>query len=333
MASDRPNVREFITQTSREIRFALRRLLQDRWTTVAAVVVSAFASGLTTAVFAFVYGIALRPLPYRDAARLLTLQVDSRLSSIPDWRQQLNTCEQVAGYYRQGFTIRDVGEPRFVPGAVVDDEFFALLGARPLAGRTFGQRDDPAAVVISQRLARTISDSLGEALNRVATIGGVRATIIGIMPEDFGFPADGVDVWIPARAAPQIAFDQSADERRFALVARARSGVSPHDVEENARRAQRLIDPDAAVGANPIDVRSIRATLVDTARSLLLVFTRRSSKGTRDGRWNCLRREICRDGGACRTGRVRPVEGAARRRVVPGSEDARRPDRRCGGVA
>ncbi|MBA3641871.1 MAG: hypothetical protein H0W53_21940, partial [Acidobacteria bacterium] len=58
-----------------EIRFAARRLFQDRWYAAAAVLIAGVGTGLNTAVFAVAYGVVIRPLPYRDASRLVLVDV------------------------------------------------------------------------------------------------------------------------------------------------------------------------------------------------------------------------------------------------------------------
>src|SRR3954466_7757685 len=102
-----------------EITIAARRLLQDRWSAAAAVLVAALGTGLNTAVLAIAYGVLVRPLPYRDPSRLVALGIAVPFTSTDEWRAQLSAFERVTAYAREGFTLRGLGEPRFVPVAIV----------------------------------------------------------------------------------------------------------------------------------------------------------------------------------------------------------------------
>lgn len=121
---------------------------------MAAVLVAALGTGLNTAVFAVAYGILLRPLPYRDAARLAVVDVAIPLARVDEWRRQLSTFEYVAAYARGGLAVHGLTEARFLPVAMVDEEFFATLGTQPIAGTVFGGTAPLAVAVISDRLAR-----------------------------------------------------------------------------------------------------------------------------------------------------------------------------------
>src|SRR6476660_5512863 len=110
-----------------ELRPAIRRLLSDRWTALAAVLAAALGAGLNTAVFAVAYGVLLRPLPYRSAERLVIVDVDAPLARIVEWRSHLAAFDRMTGYARDRFTVRGAGDARLVGVALVDDEFFDTL--------------------------------------------------------------------------------------------------------------------------------------------------------------------------------------------------------------
>ncbi|HTI36328.1 MAG TPA: ABC transporter permease, partial [Vicinamibacterales bacterium] len=132
-----------------EIIYTGRRLWKDRWSTAAAILVSALGAGLNTALFAIVYGVLLRPLPYSDADRLAVMDVSVSVASLPEWRAALPAFSSVSGYASEGFTVRGISEPRFLPVAVVDETFFATLGTTPAVGRVFATDDGPAVAVVS----------------------------------------------------------------------------------------------------------------------------------------------------------------------------------------
>src|SRR5258708_34235174 len=74
-------------------------------------------------------------------------------------------------------------------------------------------------------------------LGRSLTIGVTPVTIVAVMPASFAFPYENIDVWMPAAAAPLIAFDRSTDVRRLQLAGRLRSGVSLAQAADDVARA------------------------------------------------------------------------------------------------
>ena len=150
-----------------ELTFAARRLAADRWATGAAILAIAIGAGLNTAVFAVAYGILLRPLPYKDPARLAVMDVVNRTSNFEigvrlpefdDWQRSLRGFDGMAAYVANDFVVRGAGDPRLVHGAIVSGTFFNVLDASPLHGRFFtADRADDTLVVVSDRLAsRTV---------------------------------------------------------------------------------------------------------------------------------------------------------------------------------
>ncbi len=256
-----------------ELAVALRRLLHDRSSAGAAIVVSAIGTGLNVAVFAVVYGVLVRPMPYAAAADLAMVDVAIPLAQLEAWRSNLRTFARVGGYAREALTIRGLDEPRFMPVAVVDDAFFATLGCAALAGRSFGPGDGPAAAVISERLSRRIGADKSDLIGRNIRAGNAPITVIGIMPASFAFPSDDIDVWISARAAPAIAFDRSADARHFRLVGRLAAGASIAQAREDVLRARRALDPEFT-GTDPSSagVALLSEVLLGRIRPVLLAF-------------------------------------------------------------
>ena len=113
----------------------------------------ALGIGALSAVFSAVYGVLLRPLPYRDAGRLVTLWVDLRANgraepewlSFPDfadWRDNSRSLSGAAAYTGWSATIPGDGntEPERIPGASVSWNYFDVLGVRPATGQIVPRR-------------------------------------------------------------------------------------------------------------------------------------------------------------------------------------------------
>ena len=130
-----------------DVRYALRTLRKNPGFTAVVLLTLALGIGANAAIFSVVNGVLLRPLPYRDADRLMVIWGDltaSGLNDIPasageyvDYRDRSHAFEQVAAYDTVGFNLTGGGEPERVEGAVVTASLFPLLGASAQVGRTF----------------------------------------------------------------------------------------------------------------------------------------------------------------------------------------------------
>jgi predicted permease len=254
----------------REILFAFRRLLKDPWSASAAILVSALAVALTTATSAVGYGILVRPLPYTDARRLAVTDVSVPIGQLPSWKSAMPAFRAVSGYASEGFTVRGLSDPRFVPVAVVDDEFFETVGAAPLAGRTF-RRDEGAVAVISRRFARESNADERSIVGRSIFVGDSQVTIVGVMPEAFGFPSDDIDAWVPARVMAPIRFDRSPDERRLRVFGRLNGPDALAEAMVEVDRARARFDPRSRRAADAAShVELVYERLVGPVRPALI---------------------------------------------------------------
>src|SRR5258708_38256566 len=102
-----------------ELRFRGGRLAVIRWTALAAVIVVALGAGLNTAVFAVVYGVLFRPLPYPDAARLLVVNAGTRFADIERWRQGLSTLDSLGAYAKEPGIMHGGADPRLATVALL----------------------------------------------------------------------------------------------------------------------------------------------------------------------------------------------------------------------
>ena len=255
-----------------EVRLAVRRLRGDRWAAGGAILAAALGAGLNTAVFAVAYGVLLRPLPYADPGRLAVVDADIRLTRIDDWRRALSAFERVSAYRDEGFTVTVAGEPRLLRVALVDDHFFDTLGTRPQVGRGWNAGES-GAVVVSERLARQANSAPAALLGTPVTVGVATLTVAAVMPAAFAFPAPQVDVWMPAAAAPAIAFDRSADARHYRMIGRLKHGVTLAQMSADATRVREQIAPmPGRTDRGAVGVLAVEESLLGSVRPVLLAF-------------------------------------------------------------
>jgi len=257
---------------SSEVRWALRRLRADRWAAGGAILVSALGIGLNTSVFTVAYGVLVRPLPYASPERLVIIEAGTALARVDEWRAGLSSLEAAAAYTREPYTIYGAGEPRLASVALVGDAFFDTLGSRPEHGTLFTTGAVPSeAAVISERFARQSGWTARDGPGRHLTVGAAAVTVVAVMPAAFAFPSEGIDLWIPAQAAPAIAFDRSADARRFNVVGRLKPQAGLAQVAGEAARTHHTLDPVRRREERPpIKVTMVRDQLLAPARPVLI---------------------------------------------------------------
>jgi putative ABC transport system permease protein len=133
-----------------DLRYELRALLKSPRFTSIALVTLVLGIAANVAIFTFVDAALLRPLPYRDASRLVEVydtrnmevftQFEASYPDFLDWREQQQVFDGLAGYGQNQVLLRGAGAPELLPSAVATDNFFQTIGVRPLAGARLPRR-------------------------------------------------------------------------------------------------------------------------------------------------------------------------------------------------
>lgn len=214
-----------------DLRVTCRRLLKTPGFTLAAILTLALGIGASTAVFAVVSGVLLRPLPFPDPDRLvfITREGDVGIPDGVDWRKDSRTLEQIALFLRGwDLDLVGAGEPLRLHASVAEPEFFKVFEATPLHGRLFGADDNrpgaPAVAVLSEGLWQRQFGGDLSAIGRTVILSDIPTTIIGVAPEEMDFLHDGVDAWVPTTFVPWAVNERGTNN--FDAVGRLRRGVS-----------------------------------------------------------------------------------------------------------
>lgn len=207
-ALPRPGGQHPLERLSRELRFTLRGLYKRPGFAAVALVTLALGVGANTAIFSVVHAVVLRPLPYPQPERLLSIQRleegEPRPSSMsqPDLRdidRSATTLNAAAGYQSTSVTLTGAGEPEVVPAAAVDAGLLDLFATPPLHGRDLNEEDNvpggERVAVVSFGFARARLE-LDRAVGATVELDGEAYRIVGVAPETFDFPR-GTRVWIP----------------------------------------------------------------------------------------------------------------------------------------
>ena len=267
-----------------DLRFALRQLRRSPGLALTAILVLALGIGASTAIFAFVDAVLIRPLPYADPNRLV--DVDESEAVFPrsnlsrddyeDWKRLNTTLKSLEVYGGTGFLLRvgSLSEP--VPAARVSDGFFRLLGVAPILGRDFRPGEDkPGQPKIAMLSYGTWMKRFGggrEVIGETISLSGEAYTIVAVLPRDFSFaPRASAELWVPL-------LDKNGCETRRSChnldgVGRLRDGVTVQaasaDLKAIAARLA-LAYPGSEPGAK-CKRRTIVRTFVGKLRPTLLM--------------------------------------------------------------
>jgi predicted permease len=221
-----------------DARYAARTLWRAPLFTLAATLTLAIGIGVTTAMFAVVFGVLIRPLPYADADRLyLLFQTSERAGrtrvtplDFVDLHAQLHSM-RVAAVVGNGFTFTDHGDAELAIGHLVSGEFFDLLGSKPALGRTLGTADEGNhdVIVLSHAFWQRRFGGDPDIVGRTVTANNRPFTVIGVMKPDFSYQGARYQFWVPIpfRGANPDKLPINRNARFVQVLAKLNPGVSP----------------------------------------------------------------------------------------------------------
>ena len=224
------------------MRYAIRALLKSPGFTAIAILTMAIAVGACTALFSVLQAVVLRPLPYPDADRLVSIWAlnPERNLEVPalSWakyevyRKRHDVFRDIAMTAGNGFTlVEGTGEPEQVNGLHASANFLPLLGLPLSRGRHFSAEEDqeggPPVAMISPQLWRNRFGGDPDIIGRVLQIDGVAREVIGLLPERLPVPFNGIGVVLPRPLdLPYLNPQQRDHAIVHAAYARLATGVS-----------------------------------------------------------------------------------------------------------
>jgi predicted permease len=222
----------------KDIRYGLRSLLRRPASTTLAVLALALGIGVNTAIFSVVNSVLLRPLPFAEPERVVSVwerglrvgldRNELAPANFIDIRDQNNVFSDVGIFGETSLNLSDVGEPERLDGLLVSAKVLGLLGVQPKLGRTFSPEEDQPGqnkvVVLSDRLWQRRFNRDPAIVGRNVTLDAQPFTVIGVMPEGFFFPAREPELWIPWAMGPDEAAGRGDHYAR--AIARLKPGVT-----------------------------------------------------------------------------------------------------------
>ena len=275
---------------SRDLVYAFRSLRRQPVFAAAVIVTLALGLGASTAVFSLVSAALLRPFPFTDADRLVFLwgvagpERDVRGASFleaKDWAERNRTLEGLSVYDTPSLNLRTKEGAERIASEWVSSNYFALLGATPMLGRTFLPAEDAvperdAVVVLAHSLWASRFGSDPAIVGRTITLNDRAYTVVGVMPEGFRGLSFEADAWIPSMMIGVMG-DPSMLERRgtrwLGAIARLGAGVTMPEAQRDldAVAASLAVDHPESNTDRGVQLFSLHDYFVGDLRGLLLL--------------------------------------------------------------
>jgi putative ABC transport system permease protein len=231
-----------------DVRYALRQLRKNPGFTAVAVITLTLGIGATTAIFSVVYGVLLRPLPYNDPGRIMSIfeiQPNGKWNRLAepnfnDFRDQSRSFEAIAKYSAYTGVVSGGSQPTRSLIGHVSPDFFKVFRLEPTIGRGLTVADNakgamPTAVVTYDYWRQYLGSSSD--LSRLnLKLDSTLYAVVGVMPPGFQFPQE-VAIWIPAGEGE----NPSRDSHNFDAIAHLRDGVTVRQANEDISAIARRI--------------------------------------------------------------------------------------------
>jgi putative ABC transport system permease protein len=259
-----------------DLRSAFRSLGKNPAFTLIAVLTLALGIGANTAIFSVVNGVLLRPLPYPEPERLLTLRSNQSVPELEDLQTQSQSFESMGGVSFQAADYSGGAEPVQIEVGLVASDFFKVLGARASLGRILSAEDDrfggERVLVLSHSLWQRQFGADPGIVGRTITLAGQRCTIVGVATPDFRAPRPTLEAFAPIRVFYPLAA-RSRGAHLLRVYGRLRPGVTMAEAQSELRVIdQRLAQANPDENKNRQSVLlSLHERMVGDIRPALLV--------------------------------------------------------------
>jgi len=250
-----------------DVRFAARRLVKDRWFTLAAIAALALGIGANSAVFTMVNAVLLRGLPFDEPDRIMMIDWrDTRGrnfgNSIQDFEDVERASKTFAGMsvvFNGSMNLSaDDRDPEQYPGVYISANGFSLIGETAALGRSFGPDENrqgaEPVVLLSHKVWRSRYAGDPAIVGRSIRVNALPVTVIGVMPEGMSWPFNA-EVWMPMSQLPPAFRNQGRQSRFLMSYGRLADGVTLEQARSeltniSAQLAQQYQDTNKDMSAN-----------------------------------------------------------------------------------
>jgi putative ABC transport system permease protein len=263
-----------------DVRYAVRAVSKQPAFAAASILTLALGIGATTAIFSVVYGVLLKPLPFDEPERLVSLQqiaphgagVNHGRGTYLTYRENHQVFEGIGAWDPAEVSITGGGDPERVQGLLVSASTLPLLRMRPILGRAFEAEDDtpgaPRRVMLTHGYWQRRFGGAENAVGQQLVIDGTPAEVIGVLPASFKFlrtrPAIVLPMPLDVNAPRSISFG-------FQALARMKPGVTLAQANADVARMISLLPPVFARLELRPNVRSLSADVIRDVGQILWI--------------------------------------------------------------
>lgn len=288
-----------LERISQDIRYSLRQLMRSPGFTVVTVLTLALGIGATTAIFTLVYDVMLRPLPFPEPDRLVTMEeIAAEWSNIYPtlpvsanhftfWQKNNRSFDSMAVMQQGSAPLGGEGRPAQVGVLSATPGIFSVLGVQPQLGRAFTESEarpgNERVVVLLYDLWREQFGADPAIVGKTIRLSGFPYTVIGVMPKSFRMPAvqtiasiGDTNRPLPIGVVEPLAFSQArlaeemGDLNYFGL-ARLKAGVSVAVATEDLNALQHTISTNL-----PLDEKATLSAAITPFQQQLVGNNRKS---------------------------------------------------------
>ena len=284
---------------AQNIRIAIRQLRRSPGFAITAILTLAFGIGATTAIFSVVDGVLLRPLPFANPSRLVTLgdtvsgghmgeNGDPGWVTAPEvvtYRRDTRSFESLGGYTSVSYELSGVGQPAQIDAARMTPSLFSVLGVAPLMGRVFTPEEDTQkaqVVVLSYATWKGRYNANPHVIGTKIDLNQTPYIVVGVMPRNFEFPIDAgrlnrCELWVPMSFGAGELSPEQEGNWDYLLVGRLKPGVTMAQAQDDAQRVAAQIMRNYPPDLSTIRIRSVvyplhQITVMQTRPLLQMLF-------------------------------------------------------------
>jgi predicted permease len=209
-------IARWMSDLAQDLHHSFRGMRRDTGFTAFTILIAGLGIGASSTVFSVVNALLLRPLPFRDPARLVWVSnggdyafQTEHYSDLRELNRSFSDLAGWSGFYRAGDKeLTGVGEPERLTSLPVTGNLFEMLGVQPAIGRSFtteecqGRYSAPPAILLSYSFWRSRFASDPNVVGRKLILNNNPATVVGVLPASFDFasifaPGTPIDIFIP----------------------------------------------------------------------------------------------------------------------------------------
>src|SRR5215471_10487182 len=234
----------------RDARYAVRNLLTRPGFTAIAAITLMLGIGANTAIFSAINAVLLRPLPFKNPERMVSIwerRANSGAANLPisghefvAWKERCTSFDSLTLIQPDGFNLTGRGDPAAVTGARVSADFFSVFGVRPLLGRTFAAGEDQGetkVVILGQKLWMERFGADANVINQTVMLSDQAYTVIGVMPTLELMTDVLVPIEVPREA-------QKVGKHSHEVIGRLKSGITLDQAQRDVANVAKQLEQE-----------------------------------------------------------------------------------------